>query len=114
MENCLFCGIAAGEIPADIVYKDEEILAFRDIRPQAPVHVVLIPRRHVATLNDISGKDTAVLGRMFDVAREIAVGNNVAVEGYRIVVNCNKTAGQEVFHLHMHLLGGRKFSWPPG
>ncbi len=114
IENCLFCGIAAGEIPADIVYKDEEILAFRDIRPQSPVHVVLIPRRHVATLNDISGKDTAVLGRMFDVAREIAVGNNIAAEGYRIVVNCNKAAGQEVFHLHMHLLGGRNFSWPPG
>lgn len=114
MEDCVFCKIAAGEIPADKVYEDDSVVAFRDMKPQAPTHVLVIPRKHIATLNDLTSEDELLVGRMYGAAREIALGEGVADSGYRTVVNCNKAAGQVVFHVHMHLLGGRGMGWPPG
>jgi len=112
--DCIFCKIANKEIAADIVYEDEEMLGFRDIAPKAPVHFLFIPKRHISTLNDVSGQDADLLGRMLLRIKEAAAKENISEEGYRVVANCNKSAGQEVFHIHFHLLGGRKFSWPPG
>jgi histidine triad (HIT) family protein len=114
MEDCIFCKIAAGDIPADIVYEDDQVLAFRDLNPQAPTHVLVIPRRHIASLNDLSADDEAVIGRLFSAAREIAVREGFADAGYRTVINCNADGGQTVFHIHLHLLGGRPMHWPPG
>ena len=114
MNDCIFCKIAAGEIPADIVYDDGEVLAFRDINPEAPVHLLLIPRRHIATLNDLSEADAALVGRLYLAGQQIAVELSVAESGYRTVINCNRDAGQLVFHIHMHLLAGRELGWPPG
>ena len=114
MNDCLFCKIAAGEIPADIVYDDGEVLAFRDINPEAPVHLLLIPRRHIATLNDLSEADAALVGRLYLAGQQIAMELGVAESGYRTVINCNRDAGQLVFHIHMHLLAGRELGWPPG
>ncbi|MCP5307442.1 MAG: histidine triad nucleotide-binding protein [Chromatiaceae bacterium] len=114
MNDCIFCKIAAGEIPADIVYDDGEVLAFRDINPEAPVHLLLIPRRHIATLNDLSEADAALVGRLYLAGQQIAMELGVAESGYRTVINCNRDAGQLVFHIHMHLLAGRELGWPPG
>ena len=114
MNDCIFCKVAAGEIPADIVYDDGEVLAFRDINPEAPVHLLLIPRRHIATLNDLSEADAALVGRLYLAGQQIAVELGVAESGYRTVINCNRDAGQLVFHIHMHLLAGRELGWPPG
>jgi len=114
MNDCIFCKIAAGEIPADIVYDDGEVLAFRDINPEAPVHLLLIPRRHIATLNDLSEADAALVGRLYLAGKQIAAELGVAESGYRAVINCNRDAGQLVFHIHMHLLAGRELGWPPG
>jgi histidine triad (HIT) family protein len=114
MNDCIFCKIAAGEIPADIVYDDGEVLAFRDINPEAPVHLLLIPRRHIATLNDLSEADAALVGRLYLAGKQIAAELGVAESGYRTVINCNRDAGQLVFHIHMHLLAGRELGWPPG
>lgn len=114
MNDCIFCKIAAGEIPADIVYDDGEVLAFRDINPEAPVHLLLIPRRHIATLNDLNEADTALVGRLYLAGQQIASELGVAESGYRTVINCNRDAGQLVFHIHMHLLAGRELGWPPG
>ena len=113
-ENCLFCKILAGEIPADIVYESDSALAFRDINPNAPTHVLIIPRKHIATINDIDPDDQQVVGSLFSAAREIAEKEGHADAGYRVTMNCNESAGQTVFHIHLHLLGGRSFSWPPG
>ncbi|MFC1548523.1 histidine triad nucleotide-binding protein [Candidatus Omnitrophota bacterium] len=113
-EDCLFCKIINKEIPADIVYEDDDMLAFKDINPQAPVHVLFIPKKHVATLNDMSDEDAGLVGKIMSKARDIAVENDVAKSGYRVVLNCNANAGQEVFHVHVHLMGGRSFTWPPG
>ncbi len=113
-DDCVFCKIADGEIKADIVYEDAEVLAFKDINPQAPVHILLISKRHINTLNDINETDVELLGKLTVRAAKLASENRIAVDGYRLVVNCNRNAGQEVFHLHMHLLGGRIFAWPPG
>lgn len=113
-ENCLFCKILAGDIPADIVYESDSAIAFRDINPQAPTHVVIIPRKHIATINDIDPDDQQVVGSLFTAAREIARTEGHAEAGYRVAMNCNESAGQTVFHIHLHLLGGRSFSWPPG
>ena len=113
-DACLFCRIAGGEIPADIVYEDDEILAFRDIAPQAPVHVLVIPRRHVATLNDLRAEHGALMGAMTLAAARIARDEDIADDGYRLVMNCLEGAGQSVFHVHLHLLGGRRMIWPPG
>ena len=114
MTDCLFCRMAAGEITPDIVYEDEEILAFRDINPQAPLHVQVIPRRHIATVNDLTGRDAGLVGRLVLIAKGIAAEEGVDEAGYRLVANCNPDAGQSVFHLHVHLLGGRRLGWPPG
>ena len=114
MTDCLFCRIASGEIPASIVYQDERLVAFRDINPQAPVHVLLIPRRHIGTLSDLSPADDGIVGEMVRRAAAIAGELGVSERGYRTVFNCNADAGQTVFHIHLHLLGGRKMAWPPG
>lgn len=113
-EDCLFCGIAGGDIPAAIVYQDGRLVAFKDINPQAPTHVLVIPRAHIATLNDLSADDDAVVGDMVRRASQIAKECGHAQNGYRAVLNCNADAGQTVFHIHLHLLAGRPMTWPPG
>ena len=113
-ENCLFCKIQAGDIPADIVYESDTAIAFKDINPQAPTHALIIPRKHISTINDIGPDDQAIVGSLYSAAREIAMLEGFADEGYRAVMNCNAAAGQTVFHIHLHLLGGRSFTWPPG
>jgi len=112
--DCLFCKIAQGEIPADIIYEDDRVIAFDDIHPKAPVHKLIIPRKHIATVNDLDPKDNELIGHMTQIAKKLAKDFKVDQSGYRILMNCNKNAGQEVFHLHMHLLGGRILTWPPG
>lgn len=114
MEDCLFCKIVAGQIPAELVYQDEDLLAFHDINPQAPLHVLVVPRRHIATLNDLTPGDSALVGRMHLAAARIASEHGFSQAGYRTVFNCNEQAGQTVFHLHLHLLCGRAMGWPPG
>ena len=106
--STIFSKIIAREIPADIVYEDDLVLAFRDIAPQAPVHILIIPKKEIATVNDVSGEDEAALGRLLTVAAKIASDEGIAETGYRLIVNCNEDGGQEVFHLHMHILGGRR------
>lgn len=113
-KDCIFCRIAAGELPAKIVREDEETLAFRDIDPRAPTHVLIIPRRHIPSVNALTEADAELVGRLFVVAREIAEGEGVAESGYRLVMNTGPGAGQSVDHIHLHLLGGRDLSWPPG
>lgn len=113
MSDCLFCRIVAGELPAARVFENEDVIAFEDIRPQAPTHVLVIPRRHVATLDDASASDTALLGAMLLGAREVAALRGLG-EGYRVVMNVQAGAGQTVFHIHLHVLGGRALGWPPG
>ena len=114
MTDCLFCKILAGDIPADVVHETANTLAFRDINPQAPTHVLIIPRRHIARINDIEDGDREQVGDLFLAAKEIAAAEGLADDGYRVVMNCNEAAGQTVFHLHLHLLGGRQLGWPPG
>ena len=106
--STIFSKIIAREIPADIVYEDDLVLAFRDIAPQAPVHILIVPKQEIATVNDVSAADEAALGRLFIVAAKIASDEGIAENGYRLIVNCNADGGQEVFHLHMHILGGRR------
>jgi histidine triad (HIT) family protein len=110
----LFCKIAAGEIPASKVYEDERLLAFNDLNPQAPMHVLVIPKRHIATLNDLAAGDDALVGAMVRTAAAIAKEKGYDGPGYRTVFNCNAQAGQTVFHVHLHVLGGRTMTWPPG
>ena len=112
--SCLFCRIAAGELPAKLVHEDDMLVAFHDINPQAPVHVLIVPRRHVATLNELSADDDELVGAMLRRAAVIARNLGIAERGYRTVFNCNREAGQTVFHLHLHVLGGRPMHWPPG
>jgi histidine triad (HIT) family protein len=113
-ENCLFCKIAAKQIPSKPAHEDDAYYAFHDINPQAPTHVLIIPRKHIPTTNDIEPEDHALVGGMFAVARKLAGELGHAEAGYRLVFNCNREAGQTVFHIHMHLLGGRPLKWPPG
>lgn len=113
MSDCLFCKIAAGDIPSKKVHEDDELVAFHDVNPQAPVHVLLIPRRHIASLSEAVEADQALLGRLLLTARRLA-GELGIESGYRLVTNCGRAAGQSVFHVHFHLLGGRAMSWPPG
>ena len=108
--DCIFCKIVAGEIPSDTVHQDEEIIAFRDINPQAPVHIVIIPRQHIASLSRLSQSDSALVGRMVAVANSLAEKEGIAEKGYRLVINCGKEGGQLVPHLHLHLVGGRQLS----
>jgi histidine triad (HIT) family protein len=112
--DCLFCRIAAGEIGAAVVHDDEEVFAFRDINPQAPVHVLVIPKRHIASAAELSADHAPLLGRMFAVMAQLARDERIATDGYRIVTNVGANAGQSVDHLHFHLLGGRRLGWPPG
>jgi histidine triad (HIT) family protein len=112
--SCLFCRIRDGEIPAKIVHDDPTCLAFEDIHPQAPLHVLVIPRKHIATALDVAEEDEALIGHLHRVAAAIARARGVAAEGYRTVMNCNAGAGQSVFHVHLHVLGGRPLSWPAG
>ena len=113
MENCIFCKIAAGEIPAAVVYEDEDALAFKDVNPQAPVHVLLIPKTHIASAAEITPENSAVVAHIFEVAALLAKELGLS-EGFRIVSNCGDSAGQTVKHLHFHLMGGRDFAWPAG
>ena len=112
--TCLFCKIAAKEIPANIIYENEQVVAFDDINPQAPHHKIIIPKEHIATLNDVDDQHLALIGGMVKTAKELAASLNIADKGYRILFNCNAHGGQTVFHIHLHLLGGRSMSWPPG
>lgn len=112
--SCLFCKIIAGEIPSKKVYEDDQLYAFEDINPQAPLHALVVPRQHIATLNDLTAKDDGLVGSMVRSAAAIAKERGVDGPGYRTVFNCNSQAGQTVFHIHLHVLGGRSLSWPPG
>lgn len=112
--NCLFCRIAGGEIPAKKVHEDADVLAFQDINPQAPTHVLVIPRKHIASLDDMTDADAAIIGTTVLRATQIARNLRLHDDGYRLVVNNGEGAGQTVFHIHFHLLGGRGFGWPPG
>ena len=114
MSENLFLKIIEREIPADIVYETKDVLAFRDINPQAPVHILIIPKIHIRTVNDIMTDQAELIGKLYLAAKDIAQKEKLSEEGYRLVMNCNKAAGQVVFHIHLHLLGGRVFAWPPG
>ncbi|MFW6345553.1 MAG: histidine triad nucleotide-binding protein [Halomonas sp.] len=112
--DCLFCQIVNREIPGDIVFEDDEVLAFNDLNPQAPTHVLIIPKRHIATLNELEEGDQALVGRLQLTAARLAKECGFADQGYRVVMNCNDLGGQTVYHIHMHLMGGRRFTWPAG
>jgi histidine triad (HIT) family protein len=114
MSDCLFCGIVEGKIKANVVYQDDALVAFKDIAPKAPVHILIIPRKHTVGVSDIAEQDRDLIGRIFQVAAKLAREQGIAESGYRVVVNSGPDAGQSVFHLHYHLLGGRQMSWPPG
>lgn len=114
MSETLFMKIIEREIPADIVYETDEVLAFRDINPVAPVHVLIIPKVHIRTINDIQPDQEVLIGKLFSAARTIAAREGLSENGYRVVMNCGEQAGQSVFHIHLHLLGGRDLHWPPG
>ncbi|MBA3661244.1 MAG: histidine triad nucleotide-binding protein [Gammaproteobacteria bacterium] len=112
--DCLFCKIAEGTINAQIIYRDDSVIAFDDIIPQAPIHKLIIPLKHIATLNDLKVEDTQLVGHMIKTAEHLAKQLSIAEEGYRVVLNCNEAGGQTVFHIHAHLLGNRPMLWPPG
>jgi histidine triad (HIT) family protein len=112
--SCLFCKIITGEIPSKKVYEDDELYAFEDINPQAPLHALIVPRQHIATLNDLAEKDDDLVGSMVRRAAALAKERGFDSSGYRTVFNCNSGAGQTVFHIHLHVLGGRTLTWPPG
>lgn len=112
--GCLFCSIIEKKIPSKIVYEDDQVLAFEDIHPQAPVHILIIPRKHISTVLETTPDDNALLGHMFQTANLLARERNIAEDGFRLVMNCNREAGQTVFHIHLHLLAGRIMRWPPG
>ncbi len=114
MTDCLFCKMVSGEIQPDTVMETDDILAFRDINPQAPTHILIIPKKHISTTNDISEADVGIMGKLHLVAKQIAVQEGLAEPGYRTVMNCNSDGGQAVYHIHLHLLGGRQMGWPPG
>ena len=114
MSDCLFCKIIGGQIPGQFVHQDDQLVAIRDINPQAPLHVLIMPRRHIASLNDLAAADDALVGAMNRAAAAIAKEHGYADRGYRTVFNCNREAGQTVFHIHLHLLAGRGLGWPPG
>lgn len=113
-DDCLFCKMVQGEIKPDTLYEDDHVLAFRDLNPQAPVHFLVVPKQHIATLNDLEEKHAELIGRMYLAARDIAKEQGIADGGYRSLINCNADAGQTVWHVHLHVLGGRTLTWPPG
>jgi histidine triad (HIT) family protein len=112
--DCLFCSIADKSIPSDIVYEDEQVIAFRDVSPQAPTHILVIPKQHIATINDMDISQGHLIGHMIYTAKSIAKQEELSDDGFRLVMNCNESGGQTVFHIHLHLLGGRTMTWPPG
>lgn len=112
--NCIFCRIIAKDIPSKIIYEDDNLIAFEDVNPQAPTHTLIIPRKHIPTINDLREEDTTLIGELIQKAKEIAADKGLSEDGYRLVFNCQEGAGQTVFHIHLHLLGGRTFRWPPG
>ena len=114
MSECLFCGIVEGKIKGEIVYRDNSVVAFKDIHPKAPVHLLIVPTKHVATLLDLQEEDKEIVGEIFAVANRLAEQQGISQGGFRVVANCGAGAGQSVFHIHFHLLGGRSLSWPPG
>jgi histidine triad (HIT) family protein len=114
MADTIFSKIIDKSLPADIVFENEDVLAFRDISPQAPTHILIIPKKQIATVNDVTDGDAVLIGKLFLAAKEIAKAEGLSDDGYRLVVNCNEGAGQTVFHLHVHLIGGRPLNWPPG
>ncbi len=114
MTNCIFCKIVSGDIPADKIFENDHVIGFRDLNPQAPTHVLVIPKRHISTINDLNDEDKSLIGEMYLAAQQIAADEGLAERGYRTVMNCNEEAGQTVFHIHLHLLGGRAMTWPPG
>ena len=114
MNECLFCKMVSGVIPRDKVHENENVLAFRDIDPKAPTHILIIPKKHITTLNEINENDQDLLGELLLTAKKIAKDEGIDTSGYRTVFNCNSDGGQTVFHIHMHLLGGRPMAWPPG
>ena len=114
MAECIFCGIARGDVPAKVVYQDEDVVAFHDLDPKAPTHVLVIPRRHIASIDDMGDGDDVLVGRVFAAARAVAREQGIDGSGYRLVTNVGDDAGQTVHHLHVHVLGGRRMTWPPG
>ena len=114
MSDCIFCKIVSGDIPADKVFENDHVIGFRDLNPQAPTHVLVIPKKHISTINDLQEEDKALVGEMYLAAKQIAADEGLSDDGYRTVMNCNEQAGQTVFHIHLHLLGGRRMQWPPG
>jgi len=112
--DCIFCQIVHGQSSTEKLYEDDQLIVFRDLHPQAPVHQLIVPKKHIATLNDLTETDSLLIGALFQTARQLAQKTGVAQTGYRTVFNCNADGGQAIFHLHLHLLGGRKLAWPPG
>ena len=112
--TCIFCKIASGEIPSHLVYEDKDMVAFNDINPKAPIHVLIIPKRHIEKVSDLGPEDASLVGRLIVVAKQIAQEKGISEKGFRLVFNCGPDAGQEVNHIHLHLLGGRAMNWPPG
>lgn len=111
---CLFCEIVAGRVPAKVAYQDDDVLAFSDIKPQAPVHLLIVPKRHITSLNDLEPGDDAIVGSVVRRAKVLAAEYGLAERGYRVVFNCGEDAGYSVYHIHLHLVGGRRLGWPPG
>ena len=114
MVDCLFCKIINKEINSDILFEDDDVLAFKDINPQAPIHFLIVPKKHISTINDLPQEDEKITGKMILTAQSLAKQENIDEKGYRLVFNCNSDGGQEVYHIHLHLLGGRQMQWPPG
>ncbi len=114
MADCLFCKIINKEINSDILFEDDDVLAFRDINPQAPTHILIVPQKHISTINDLQQEDEALTGKIILTAQSLVKQENIDENGYRLVFNCNSDGGQEVYHIHLHLLGGRQMQWPPG
>lgn len=114
MSDCLFCKINDGDISADILYQDDEVTVFKDVSPQAPVHFLVIPKKHIPTLNDLQAEDASLVGKMMLTAAKVAAELGVEIDGYRTTMNCNSNGGQTVYHIHLHVLAGRQMSWPPG
>ena len=114
MDECLFCNIVNKNISCDKLIENDSIIAFRDINPQAPIHILIIPKKHISTINDLKHDDSILIGEMFLIAKELAQVENINNSGFRMVFNCNEDGGQTVYHIHLHLVGGRTFGWPPG
>lgn len=114
MSDCLFCKMVAGDIQPDVLFETESVLAFRDLQPQAPTHFLVIPKKHISTINDLTEGDADLMGQLYLAAKTVAKQEGIAADGFRAVMNCNADGGQSVFHIHLHVLGGRTLTWPPG